>query len=461
MTAPFRSFVILAGMRTGSNLLEATLNAHDLACFGEAYNPHFIGWPDQATLYDMTLADREARPLDLWQHMVRARKVKGFRYFHDHDPRMFDPLMDDPTCAKIVLTRNPADSWVSTQLAHATNQWKLNETETPIPARVPFDAAGFREALAANQSFLDRIRHALQVRGQVAFWLNYDDLRDGAVLTGLVRWLGRTDVQRMEPAQDQVPQNPRPMADKVEDFAAMQAEIAGLDPFQLHRIPSFEPQRGPAVPSFLTCEAGAGLLWMPVRGGPVRQVERWLAALGRVGGDLTQASLRHWKGAHPGHRSFTVLRHPLPRAWQAFRQLLSGDGQADLRRVLREVHRVPLPADDALPELAPEALVPAFAGFLDCLRRNLNGQTSLPTPAAWASQSEVLAGFARLATPDMVLREEAMTEGLAWLSAAVGADAAGPVPAPLPAVLDDAALRRAARAAYQRDYVAFGFADAP
>ena len=62
MTA-FRSFVIFAGMRTGSNLLEATLNAHDVACFGEAYNPYFIGWPDQQTLYDMTLADREADPL--------------------------------------------------------------------------------------------------------------------------------------------------------------------------------------------------------------------------------------------------------------------------------------------------------------------------------------------------------------------------------------------------------------
>ena len=60
----FRSFVIFAGMRTGSNLLEATLNAHDLACFGEAYNPYFIGWPDQRTLYDMTLADREAELID-------------------------------------------------------------------------------------------------------------------------------------------------------------------------------------------------------------------------------------------------------------------------------------------------------------------------------------------------------------------------------------------------------------
>ena len=47
-----------------------------------------------------------------------------------------EPVMDDPACAKIVLTRNPVDSFVSTQLAYATDQWKLNETETPIPARI-------------------------------------------------------------------------------------------------------------------------------------------------------------------------------------------------------------------------------------------------------------------------------------------------------------------------------------
>ena len=133
----FTSFVIFAGMRTGSNLLEATLNANGLACLGEAFNPYILGWPGHEEMYGMTLADRDADPLALWQRIVQsrgARKIRGFRYFHDHDPRLFDPLMDDPTCAKIVLTRNPVDSWVSTQLAYATDQWKLNETETPIPA---------------------------------------------------------------------------------------------------------------------------------------------------------------------------------------------------------------------------------------------------------------------------------------------------------------------------------------
>ena len=40
----FDSFVILAGMRTGSNFLEANLNAlPGVTCHGEVFNPHFIG----------------------------------------------------------------------------------------------------------------------------------------------------------------------------------------------------------------------------------------------------------------------------------------------------------------------------------------------------------------------------------------------------------------------------------
>ncbi|MDO5369667.1 hypothetical protein [Paracoccus sp. (in: a-proteobacteria)] len=456
----FRSFVIFAGMRTGSNLLEATLNAHDVACFGEAYNPYFIGWPDQQTLYDMTLADREADPQALWRHMVSARKVKGFRYFHDHDPRMFGPLMDDPTCAKIVLTRNPVDSWVSTRLAYATNQWKLNETETPIPAQVEFDAASFRENLDQMQAFLDRIQQALQVRGQTAFWLNYDDLRDADVMTGLLHWLGRTDLDRVEPAQDQVPQNPRPMAEKVANFGAMQAELVAADPFQLHRIPGFEPRRGPAVPSFLTAEAGRGLLFMPVRGGPSGPVDGWLSALGEVKRDLTQNALRQWKRAHPGHRAFTVLRHPLPRAWDAFHAMLAARNP-ELRATLRQVHRVDLPPDEELHALTDQEKLPLFAAFLDFLRRNLNGQTGLATHPGWASQSEVLAGFARFGAPDLVAREDRMAEDLGFLARAAGIERDGPAPEPLPAVLDDPALRKAAKAAYLRDYVAFGFPERP
>ncbi|SIQ34838.1 hypothetical protein SAMN05421641_106164 [Paracoccus thiocyanatus] len=464
MTQHFRRFVIFAEMRTGSNLLEATLNAiKRVTCFGEAFNPYMMGWPDKDELKGITMAEREADPHRLLAAIFdKPNHLPGFRYFHDHDPRVFDAIIEDRSCAKIVLTRNPVDSYVSTALARATNQWKLNETETPIPAAVRFDGAEFRQAVGAIEEFQVRVMHRLQVTGQAAFWLGYEDLRDAEVMTGLLHWLGRTDLDRVEPASDQVPQNPRELSEKVENFDEMAAELARLDPFMLRRIPNFEPRKGPAVPSFLGSGAGRGLVFMPVKGGPTGSVTGWLRRMGPIAEDFNQASLRQWKRQHVGHRSFTVLRHPLLRAWRAFESLIGG-GNAELRDLMRRIHRVPLPPDQDLAGLDQGRKAELLAAFLDFLRRNLNGQTTLPTSPGWASQSELLAGFARFGAPDMVLREADLPRDLSWLAASAGIGAAADFPGPdaFPDFLDDQDLRAAAKKAYLRDYVAFGFAARP
>ena len=455
----FRSYVIFAGMRTGSNLLEATLNAIKyVTCFGEAFNPYMMGWPDKTELKGITAEEREADPLRLLNAITTAPNLNGFRYFFDHDPRVFDAIMDDPTCAKVILTRNPLDSYVSTRLAWETNQWGLSETETPIPAAVRFDAAEFREALDHGAAFIGRTQRRLQTSGQAAFWLDYDDLRDEGVLTGLLHWLGRTDLTRVRPAQDQVPQNPREMAEKVANFDEMQAELARIDSFRIHNRPNFEIRRGRALPTYLTAEAGRGLVYQPIFGGPTGRIEAWLTNFGPVGEDFTQKTLRDWQRAHPGHRSFTVLTHPLHRAWAALRAVIDAPRQEQMRDALRQTHRVPLP-DDSLDSLDPGQQRDLLAAFLDFLRRNLNGQTTLPTHRAWASQSAVLSGFADFAQPDLVLREDTLARDLGWLCEAAGINQppAPPPPRPVPDFLDDPALRRAARRAYQRDYLAFGF----
>ncbi|MDK8874184.1 hypothetical protein [Paracoccus sp. SSJ] len=451
-------------MRTGSNLLEATLNAiKRVTCFGEAFNPYMMGWPDKDELKGITMAERDADPHRLLAAIFdKPNHLPGFRYFHDHDPRVFDAIMEDRACAKIILTRNPVDSYVSTALARTTNQWKLNETETPIPAAVCFDGAEFRQTVGEIEEFQLKVMHRLQLTGQAAFWLGYEDLRDAGVMTGLLHWLGRTDLKWVEPASDQVPQNPRELSEKVENFDEMEAELARLDPFMLRRIPNFEPRRGPAVPSFLGSEAGRGLIFMPIKGGPTGRVSGWLRRMGAVAGDFNQNSLRQWKRQHVGHRSFTVLRHPLLRAWAAFESLIGGRN-AELRDLMRQIHRVPLPPDQELAALDLGRKAELFAAFLDFLRRNLNGQTTLPTYPGWASQSEVLAGFARIGSPDMVLREADLPRDLSWLaaSAEIGKPAAFPGPDAFPDFLDDQELCGAAKKAYLRDYVAFGFAGQP
>ncbi len=53
-------------MRTGSNFLEANLNAFDgFECHGEAFNPHFIGYPNKTEILDVTQAQRDADPARL------------------------------------------------------------------------------------------------------------------------------------------------------------------------------------------------------------------------------------------------------------------------------------------------------------------------------------------------------------------------------------------------------------
>lgn len=464
MSQTFQRFVIFAEMRTGSNLLEATLNAlKRVTCFGEAFNPFMMGWPDKDELKGITHAEREEDPHKLLRAIFdKPNHLPGFRYFHDHDPRVFDAIMEDRDCAKIILTRNPVDSFVSTALARATNQWKLNETETSIPAQAHFDAADFRQVTSDIEEFQLKVLHRLQVSGQAGFWLGYEDLRDADVMTGLMHWMGRTDLGRVEPASDQVPQNPRELADKVTNFDEMQAELTQLDPFMLRRIPNFEPRKGPAVPSFTGCDAGKGLIFMPIKGGPTGAVTAWLKRLGPLVGDFNQNTLRQWKRDHTGHRSFSVLRHPLRRAWVAFEQVLTGKN-VELRALMRDIHRVPLPPDDELGGLTENRKAELFEAFLDFLRRNLNSQTTLPTYPGWASQSEVLAGFSRFGSPDMIVRESDFARDLGWLASSAGikSDADDLRGDTFPDFLNEQSLRGAAKKAYLRDYVAFGFGGQP
>ncbi|MBL9057999.1 MAG: nodulation protein NodH, partial [Rhodobacteraceae bacterium] len=63
---PFSSFVIFAEMRTGSNFLEANLNAiPGVKCHGEAFNPYFIGGEGKQEMLGVTIEQRGADPRSL------------------------------------------------------------------------------------------------------------------------------------------------------------------------------------------------------------------------------------------------------------------------------------------------------------------------------------------------------------------------------------------------------------
>ncbi|WP_397541557.1 sulfotransferase family 2 domain-containing protein [Roseovarius salis] len=471
MPGPFDYFVIFAEMRTGSNFLEANLNAFEsFQCYGEAFNPHFIGYPNSADILGITQSMREADPNRLITAIREATPgMGGFRFFHDHDRRALDICLEDPRCAKIILTRNPLDSYVSRKIAQSTGQWKLTNVKRRKDSRAVFDKAEFTEHVARLQEFQVLLLNRLQVTGQTAFYVAYEDLQDVEVMNGLARYLGSKErLDHLDASLKK--QNPAALTEKVVNFDDMERALSGLDSFNLTRTPNFEPRRGPAVPGYVT-GVEAPLLYMPVRAGPEAEIKGWLAALdGAAPEDLptkfNQKRLRQWKRDHKGHRSFTVLRHPVARAHAAFCQriLPRGPGTfADIRKTLRNFHKLPIPGGAPGPDYDRDAHRKAFLAFLEFLRANLGGQTGIRVDAHWASQSATLEGMAQFSLPDRILREEEMPAQLPEMARAVGrCDAAAPpqaspdLPFSLAEIYDDEIEALTAKV-YQRDYVMFGF----
>ena len=458
--ARFDSFVVLAGMRTGSNYLEANLNAlAGVVCHGEVFNPAFIGKKDQVEMFGISMAAREADPMALLRKLRDVTPgLSGFRFFNDHDPRILAAVLTDVSCAKIILTRNPLESYVSLQIARETGQWKLGDGKALKTAKVRFEARGFEAHLDQVQDFRGHVTGALQRSGQAAFHIDYDDLQDLGVLNGLARYLGiAAELTAADGALKK--QNPDSLLDKVINPAQMEAALAGMDPFGLGRSASFEPRRNPGIPGFMASD-NAGLLYMPMRGGSDTMIAAWLKALGAVSGDFNQKTLRQWKRGHEGHRSFTVVRHPVMRAYTAFTDRVLSGSMPELRGMLARNYRVVLPplGESFSDEAAHHA---AFLGFLRFVKLNLGGQTGFRADAHWASQTAVLQGFAQFQGPDHVLREDRLTEGLAYLAAEVGVDCPPLHISDMPALAEiyDPDVEAAARDAYGRDYLGFGFAD--
>ena len=459
--ARFTSFVIFAEMRTGSNFLEANLNAiPGVKCHGEAFNPYFIGTEGRQDYLGVDMAARGADPSRLLAAMqAQTAGMSGFRYFHDHDPRVLDIVMRDQACAKIVLTRNPLESYISWKIATASDQWWLANTRHLKTVRPRFEADEFRARMEAVQGF-QRLLHArLQTSGQSAFVLDYEDIRDLDVINGLAAFLGVPG--RLQALDFRFKkQNPEAIAEKVSNPAEMARALAGMQGFDLAHTPNLEPRRAPAVPQYLA-STGAPLLFMPIRSGPEQRLRAWLSGFGPMRGSFDRASLRTWRAEHPGHVSFTVLRHPLARAQAAWDEFLHKEYMPELRPYLKRVHRFVLPPKGAgLPD--PAEYRAGFLVFLDLARHLLAGRTELHTPAPLASQLAILQGFGQIQAPDHILREDRLHEGLAFVASQAGLTAHELPPEPESAshplgALYGPDLEQAARAAYGRDYEAFGF----
>lgn len=480
MGSDFKYFALLANMRTGSNLFEQNIRAYaGFSCHGELFNPHFIGYPDVTEAFGVTLSEREHKPQKLLNRMQskEADTLPGFRLFSDHDPRVLNHVLNDRECAKIVLTRNPLDSFVSHAIARATDQWKLTDVSKRKVARVTFDFVAFRAYLNRLQHYLSDIRQTLQHTGQTAFYIGYDDLNNVDVFNGLARYLGGEEELR-ELSAKIVRQNPEGLRDKVENYDQMIEQVRQIDLLSTEAVPVLEPVRNPGSKNFVAGN-DVPILHMAMQRGGHPHVTAWLRA--HQSGDLAEAmnqkQLNDWLIAHPVRRSFTVLSHPLDRAYRAFNEHIfcTGPGLFPwIRNALENHYDVTLPPRSMCEEPNRQVLENsgygaadhgrAFIGFLRFLKGNLQGQTRARIDQSWASQNSILQGYCRLTFPDVIAREETLATDLRAIESDMGLD-----PKPLPddpfqpcfslAEAYTGQMDKLARDAYARDYQMFGFGD--
>ncbi|MBI1169911.1 nodulation protein NodH [bacterium] len=450
-------------MRTGSNFLEANLNAiPGVTCYGEAFNPVFVGNSNKTELLGVSIHQRDLNPESLLKVMRKETEgLSGFRYFHNHDPRVFDMVVDDPTVAKIILTRNPLESYISWKIAKESNQWRTTSAANIKTARPRFLIEEFRERVDTLQEFQRLLLNRLQVSGQTAFYIDYEDVLDLKVINGLAAFLGvEGRLEKLDLSYKK--QNPEPLTEKVSNPAEMAAGLNQIDFYNLRHTPNFEPRRQGAINTYVA-SAAAPLLFQPIKAAPDQAMRKWLQTYGEVLTGFDRQGLKAWRSDRPGHRSFTVLRHPLARAHAAFCDFLDKEWMAELRGHMKRIHKFELPpkGEGFADQAAHRA---GFLKFLEVVKHLHAGRTELRTPPHLATQIATIGGFAQLQAPDHILREDRLEEGLAFLCAEVGVKMQ-----PLPKVAEpgrfaldqlyDRDLEAAAREAYGRDYIYFGFED--
>ncbi|MEL6680503.1 MAG: nodulation protein NodH, partial [Pseudomonadota bacterium] len=353
MSATPRYFVIYGVMRTGSNLLERSLAQYDgIVCHGELFNAAFIGSANRERFVGMDVAERDAHPIGFLNRMVdrSGDDLPGFRLFHDHDPRVVAHTLADRSCLKIVLRRPALESYISLKIARKTDQWLIGNVRARRSATVRFDAGEFAAYRAATEQFYGEVRRRLQAAGQTAFELSYDDVQSLEVLNGLARFLGSE--QERESLEDTIlRQNPGPLSEKVENYDEMVAALGTAGAVA-------EEATGPTGGlKHFTASATRPLLYAAIPGGPNRAVRHWLNEMDEADADApplrfeNRKALTDWQAARPDHVAFTIVRHPVARAYDVFERRILPGASRDfpvVRAALRTAWGMEVPEDGVL-----------------------------------------------------------------------------------------------------------------
>lgn len=450
----FRYFAIFGAMRTGSNLLERSLNQFDgLHCFGELFNPAFIGKEGQNDLAGIDLSAREADPEKLIEAVIEQSPdaLIGFRIFQDHDARIMASALADPACARIILTRNPIDSYVSLKIARQTDQWMLGNVKKRKTATVAFDPDEFQAYRRELDAYYAGLRQHIQMAGMTAFELRFEDIKDLRVLNGLGAFLGAN--KPLETLDEPIKrQNPEPLHQKLSNYD----EVAPFLDMTGTQAVSEPPAKDVPIGKLLeTATRSDALLYLPVPGVSGASLATALASDALGHGFESQGALASWLEDHPNALPFTMVTHPVTRAYDVFLRRIffpGPDSYPRVRRRLSKHHGVTVMDDGSIP--AKDQVADAFEAFCVFLKANLAGQTGIRIDPDWNFQSQITSTLNDYVPLRRILKPQDVAEFCSAHSLQV--THATPHDVPL-ADIYSKRIENLLRAAYARDYRKFGF----
>ena len=479
----FDYFVIIGAMRTGSNLLERSLqHFDDLACYGEVYNPDFVGFHEVEKSFDISVKERDRNPLDFLQVMQKdaGQKLAGFRIFPDHNPTILQHCLQLERCGKIVLRRNPLDSFVSLKLAEKTDQWRMGDLHTKVEAKVHFDPLEFEHYLQTLRLFYDGVNRELQVAGQTAMQVDFDDLQNVDAVNGIAQFLGSTKkITKFKFRSSK--QNANALVEKVENFKEIENfrnPILNMDRAQFEYS---EPKTTRATKN-LYLGSNIELAYLPTRNSAPDPIVAWMSVLDPKNetpkSGLSKRAVNEWFNEAGLKFCFADLEHPVERAYNAFCDLFllpGSDRYAGIRATLGKRYGLDLLAGEFKGSISRNELEKAgysiekhksnFQKFLRFLKASLQDQALYQPKPEFCSQTEQLSAYAEWAVPHFVALPHTRQAVFGALIEAMGLNVAS---LPKQAERDDIfgldeiydlKIENLTRKAYSRDYRNFGFLD--
>ena len=478
---PFTSFIMLGAMRSGSNLLEKFLNQYEgLVCHGELFHKSFIGTQGCQELLGVKTEARNENPQRLLDAISAStpNKITGYRFFQDHDERVLETALKDKHCAKIILTRGPVESFVSLQIALETQQWLVSDIAHRKEVQIHFDLEAYETYVKDRDEFYDRISRSLVKSEQPYFELDYTMLTDVRIINRLAAFIGdrAAKASLREPIKRQ---NPGALAQKISNIEEVRKALDA---------PSLHERSPPMITPIL--ESGTDLsrvyfsqentlIFGPVPGVPDKGVRKWLEALNHSTPENGFSSHRYaeWKEQHKNSSFFSVVRHPVLRAYNAFMLKIfatNADGYLAIRQDLENQFGMFLPqgviaSDQDKHKLAKngygvEEHRISFKLFLIFVAANLSDQTKIRQDGKWQLQTEIIRRYQIIHPEVIVLKEENLNAGLKYLQNMLDIPAVlnwhnepnSPFSFPLSEIYD-AEIESLTFAAYRPDYEELGY----